>query len=138
LSWFTTTDFSFELPGEAWEERSLQLLVDTQDGSTILIAREPFGEGGLRAPLEVLVNGAIDPAAEREVLGYSLRQIGPLDAEEARVIVREDRGASYFRFMTVGYYELVLCFGWTGLAPLRREIDARAESFIESLEFRKR
>lgn len=139
MSWFATSAFSFELPGDAWEERTLNMFRPENDDKTaFLVGRAKVPEGGPVSVEDILKDLPLGPYDEREVIRHEWRQVGPLDAEDVSVIARTGADGEYYRFVTVNYYDLEVTFQFAGRAAEQAEVDARAEKTLESVRFRKR
>jgi hypothetical protein len=139
MTWFATSAFSFELPGDAWEERTLNMFRPENDERTMfLVGRSKVPEGGPVSVEDILKAMPMGPYDVREVVRHEWRQIGPLDAEDVSVFARQGATGEYYRFVTVNYYDLELTFQFAGPVADREDVDRRAERTLESVRFRKR
>jgi hypothetical protein len=139
MSWFSTSAFDFELPGEAWEERTVHVFRVPGDArSAFMIGRAkipPTGRVSLEEILPTLPMGAHD---ERKILRHETRDVGPLDGDDVSFYARSGTEGQYYRFVSVAYYDLELTFQFTGPMDAREDIDARADETLDSVQFRKR
>lgn len=139
MSWFSTSAFHFELPGDAWEERTVNMFrPPNDDHSVFLVARSKVPEGGAVSVEEVLKSLPMGDHDVREVIRQEWRQVGPLDAEDASVFARTGAEGEYYRFVSVAYYDLEVTFQFAGPMAEREKVDVRAEKTLESVRFRKR
>lgn len=108
MSHFEVHEFSFELPGDGWEERTLNYFQRRIGATfpTVTISRDP-GAGG--TPEEISANAlrAIRESDDAPVRIAGVREsmVGPLPAQEVRLVVGEasPKGAIvqqsvYFRY----------------------------------------
>jgi hypothetical protein len=137
---FVTRAFRFDLPGNDWDELTVQLFSPTRDDDTTLfaIARTPLLEGGTVDAEEIVKKLPPRPDVEREIVRSERVEVGPQEAQDVSVVSRTLRSADYFRLVCVAYYDLELTFQWTGPVAERASIDARADRTLESLKFRRR
>lgn len=140
MTHFVTRAFRFDLPGNDWDELTVQLFSPTRDDDTTLfaIARTPLLEGSSVDAEEIVKKLPSRPDVEREVVRSERVEVGPQEAQDVSVISRTLRSADYFRLVCVAYYDLELTFQWTGPVAERASIDARADRTLESLKFRRR
>lgn len=139
MSWFCTSAFHFELPGEEWEERTLNLYRPGKDPNTVfMVGRAKIPEGGIPPADEVLASLPMGPYDDREIVKQEIRRVGPLDAEDMTVTARAGTSSFYYRFVSVPYYDLEVTFQFAGPITDRAQIDARAEEALQSVRFRKR
>lgn len=137
MSLFHTSAFSFELPGEGWEDQSMQRFLALDGETTFFVGRAPLGEGGVLEVLEGLSAEAVS-GNEFQQLGHRELQVGALDAHEVRLIVQEEGEAVYYRFLGIAYYDVALTFAWNGPAGSRKLCDARADAVLAGLQLRRR
>lgn len=140
MTHFVTRAFRFDLPGNDWDELTVQLFSPTRDDDTTLfaIARTPLLEGGTVDAEEIVKKLPTRPDVEREIVRSERVEVGPQEAQDVSVVSRTLRSADYFRLVCVAYYDLELTFQWTGPVAERAAIDARADRTLESLKFRRR
>jgi hypothetical protein len=140
MTQFVTRAFRFELPGDDWDELTVQLYSRTRDDDSTLfaIARTPLRDGGGVDAEEIVQKLPPRPDVEREIVRSERVEVGPQEAHDVSVVSRSLRSAEYFRIVCVAYFDLELTFQWTGPVAERGAIDARADRTLESLKFRRR
>lgn len=139
MSWFSTANFHFELPGDQWEERTLQIFRPTDDDRSVFIVGRsklpPEGRPEVEALLASLPEGPYD---ERKIIRHERCQVGPLEGEDVSVLARAGAVGDYYRFVSVAYYDLELTFQFAGPMAAREQVDARVEATLQSVWFRRR
>ncbi len=139
MSWFCTSAFHFELPGDDWEERTLNFYRPNDDAQSVfIVGRAKIPEGGAPPATEVLASIPLGEFEEREILSHQARSVGPLDGEDLAVFARAGTTGQYYRFVSVPYYDLEVTFQFSGPMAARDAVDARVEATLESVRFRKR
>lgn len=139
MSSFWTASFHFELPGDRWEERTVQVFRPTDDDrSVFMIGRAKLPPGGKPDVEEVLTSLPEGPYDERKILRHETRQVGPLEAEDVALFARAGATGEYYRFVSVAYYDLEVTFQFAGPMAAREQVDARVETTLESIRFRRR
>jgi hypothetical protein len=140
MTQFVTRAFRFELPGDDWDELTVQLYSPTRDddGTLFAIARTPLPEGNVLDAEEIVRKLPPRPDIERVVVRSERVEVGPQEAHDVGVINRSFRSAEYLRLVCIAYYDLELTFQWTGPFADRAAIDSRADRTLESLKFRRR
>jgi hypothetical protein len=136
---FATTAFHFELPGDGWEDRSVQLFRSPDEPRAVLaVSRTYLGDEPPGDLADAIAGLPTEAYSERTILRCERTEVGPLDAQEAEVIAHGPEGADYVRVLAVSYYDLEVSFEWSGPASRREAVDASARRTIDSLRFRRR
>lgn len=136
MTWFSTKAFQFDLPGDGWDELTIQSFHSQEDEhAAFAISRQKASED---VDLVESVKNTPAPYLEREIVRHEPRQVGALDAEDLAVIGRASTHADYHRMVVVRYYDLALSFQWSGAAANRDAVDARVEQALETVRFRSR
>ncbi len=139
MSWFTTSAFHFQLPGDRWEERTMHVFRPLDDQRSILMVGRakvpPEGKPDIEDLLKSLPEGPYD---ERTILRRDRCQVGPLQGEDVSILARSGATGDYYRFISVDYYELELTFQFAGPMAAREEVDSRVETTLQTLWFRSR
>lgn len=139
MSWFSTSRFRFELPGDVWEERTLHVFRPPDDTRSVFMVGRAKPPPGKRPTVEELMAAMPEgPYDERQVVRREWRQVGPLEGEDVTIAARGGAAADYYRFISVDYYELELTFQFAGPISERDRVDARAEATLQSVAFRRR
>jgi len=139
MSWFSTSAFRFELPGDVWEERTMHLFRPPNDTRSVFMVGRAKPPPGKRPTTEELIASLPKgPYDERTIIRQEWCQVGPLEGEDVSVAARGGVMGDYYRFVSVAYYELELTFQFAGPMSARDEVDARVEATIRSVRFRRR
>lgn len=139
MSWFSTQSFHFELPGDSWEERTVQVFRPTDDErSAFMLGRAKLPPGGKPEFEDVLASLPEGPYDERKILRHERCQVGPLEGEDVSLFARAGATGEYYRFVSVAYYDLEVTFQFAGPMAAREQVDARVEKTLESVSFRRR
>lgn len=138
MSWFSTSAFQFELPGDGWDERTQQRhAAPDRPRHRFAVSRAPKNEGET-IDVEAAVRAFPElPNTEREILRKAPVTVGLCAGEDLSFVQRSLLGAEYIRIVVVEYYDRILAFHWMGPASDRDEIDERAERGLESILFRR-
>ncbi len=139
MSWFCTSAFHFQLPGDAWEERTTHVLRHPSDKRTILmVGRAKVPPEGKPPVEELLASLPKGPYDERKILEKTPCQVGPLEGEDVSVLALSGATGDYYRFVSVDYYDLEVTFQFAGPMSRREEVDARVATTLASVVFRRR
>lgn len=139
MSWFTTSAFHFELPGERWEERTMHVFRPPDDSRSIfMIGRAKVPPDGKPTVEDLLASLPEGPYDERTIIRKERCQVGPLEGEDVSILARSGATGDYYRFVGVEYYDLELTFQFAGPMAKREEVDARVEATLQSVWFRRR
>jgi len=139
MSWFSTAFFHFELPGEAWEEQTLNIFRPTDDErSYLMVGRAKIPETGPIPVAKLIEDLPMGEYDERKIIRHEWRQVGPLEGEDVGLFARSGTTGEYYRFVSVPYYDLEVTFQFVGPMAQRGHVDRRAESTLQSVRFRKR
>jgi hypothetical protein len=139
MSWFSTSAFSFELPGDRWEERTVNLFRPRHDDrSVFMLGRAKIPEGG-PVPFEELLDSLpMGPYDERKIVRHEPCRVGMLEGEDVSLFARTGASGEYYRFVSVPYYDLEVTFQFAGPIADRQKVDENADRTLDSVRFRKR
>lgn len=136
MTWFSTNRFRFELPGDAWRERTIHIFHPPGDPKTgFAITRltpEKGADNSIEASLAALPKKVHD---ERTILRKERRYFGAVDVEDVSFYARRGPDAAYYRIVCIPYYGEELSFQWMGPMATREQVDARAEQTLDTLKF---
>jgi hypothetical protein len=139
MSWFSTSKFHFELPGNRWEERTLQIFRPMDDDrSVFIVGRAKLPSEGRPDVESLLASLPEGPYDERKIIRHERCQVGPLEGEDVSVFARAGAAGDYYRFVSVPYYDLELTFQFAGPMSDRAQVDARVDATLSSVWFRRR
>lgn len=139
MSWFTTSAFHFQLPGDAWEERTTHVFRHPSDTrSIVMVGRAKVPPEGKPSVEELVASLPQGPYDERTILSKEPCQVGPLEGEDVCMLARSGATGDYYRFVSVDYYDLEVTFQFAGPMSAREEVDARVESTLQTVAFRRR
>jgi hypothetical protein len=136
VTWFSTNDFLFDLPGDGWVEETIHVFYAKEDDRTgfVITRVSPVkgADNSLEASIAALPKGLYD---EKEIVRSEYRDFGAVDGQDVSFFARRGMDGSYFRIVSVPYYGRELSFQWMGPAGTREQVDERAERTLESLRF---
>jgi len=136
MTWFSTNEFLFELPGDGWVEETIHVFYAKEDDRTgfVITRVSPVkgGDNSLEASIAALPKGLYD---EKEIVRSEYRYFGAVDGQDVSFFARKGMDGSYFRIVSVPCHGRELSLQWMGPAGTREQVDERAERTLESLKF---
>jgi hypothetical protein len=135
MTWVETPEFEFELPGDGWENQSVQSFLADDESMSYHLSRTKLPEGGVQTVLGVWRDEMVSEADDWNVVSDGEVEIGAQVGLETRVVARAQGQAQYFRVLTVPYYEIALTFCWSGMAASMADIDRTADAVFAGVKF---
>lgn len=136
MSWFSTSEFHFELPGETWREETLNVYRPVDDVRTaFLIARIPATADGVDVN-DVVGLVPLRDHEEREIIHDEPGDLGPYDAQDIAMVARSGGIGVYLRFIRVDLKTHNLMFQWAGPVAEREAVEDRVQRTLATLRFR--
>lgn len=136
MSWFSTSHFHFELPGETWREETMNVYrPDADERTAFIIARMPADEEGVDVK-RVVDAVELRDHEEREILHDEPGDLGPYDAQDVAMIARSGGIGVYLRFIRVDLKTHNLMLQWAGPVADREAVEDRVQRTLATLRFR--
>jgi len=135
VTWAETPEFEFELPGDGWENQSVQSFLTEDERMAYLISRSRLPEGGAQSVADEWRDELMSDADDWNLVSEREVEVGALLGLEQRIVARAEGQAQYFRLMTVPYYEIALLFCWSGAAGAMADIDRTADACVAGVQF---